>query len=70
MRIPFNKLFSVANGIITPIVTIHINGITMTPGVSFGSGVIFGGIDLSKFLGKDFEVDLNNGVYIVKGVYN
>jgi hypothetical protein len=70
MQIHFNELFSINNGMVSPKVTIHINGITMGPGVSFGGGVAFGGVDLTKFVGKYFDVDIQNGVYIIKGVYN
>lgn len=70
MRMKFNELFSNTNGTVTPKVNVHINGVTMSPGVSFGSGVSFGGIDLSQYIGKDFDVELQNGVYIIKGIYN
>lgn len=66
----FNELFTVQNGMVTPKVTIHINGVTMGPGVSFGNGVLFGGIDLTQFIGKYFDVDIQNGVHIIRGVYN
>ena len=42
----------------------------MSPGVSFSSNVLFGGIDLTKFIGKDFEIEVQNGVRVIKGVYN
>lgn len=66
----FNDLFSVQNGAVTPKVTIHINGVTMGPGVSFGGGVLFGGVDLTQYVGKYFEIEIQNGVHIIKGVYN
>ncbi len=70
MRKHFSDLFSNQNGVITPKVTIHINGVTMSPGVSFGGGVSFSGVDLTQFIGKDLEVDVQNNVHILKGVYN
>jgi hypothetical protein len=64
----FDELFTIRNGMITPKATVKINGVTMTPGVSFGSGMSFGGIDLSRFIGRNFVVDLHNGIYIIQGV--
>lgn len=72
MRVNYSQLFTVANGMISPKVPVHVNGNTLTPGVSFasGGGVSFGGVDLAQFIGKDLEVEkLHNGVYDVKGVY-
>ncbi|MFK2295088.1 hypothetical protein ACIXMS_09670 [Bacteroides fragilis] len=69
MRKSFNELFTVQNGTISPKVSIFINGITMTPGVSFSGGVSFGGVDLSQFVGKDLEVENHNGIYEIKGFY-
>lgn len=69
MRKSFNELFTVQNGTISPKVSIRINGIEMTPGVSFGRGVSFGGVDLAQFIGKDFEVENHNGIYEIKGYY-
>ncbi|HEY1018924.1 MAG TPA: hypothetical protein VGE25_08010 [Sediminibacterium sp.] len=69
MKVSFNQIFNISNGMVTPKVVVHINGVTMSPGVSFGGGVMFGGVDLTKFIGKDFEVEVSNGVYVIKGVY-
>lgn len=70
MRVHFDELFSLKNGMVQPKAPVHINGITMTSGVSFGGGVLFGGVDLTQFIGKYLEVDkTNDGVYIIKGVY-
>ncbi len=70
MQKDFSELFSVQNGMVAPKVTVNINGITMGPGVGFGGGVSFGGVDLTQFIGKKFEVELENGIYVIKGVYN
>ncbi len=69
MKIHFNELFTNQNGVITPKVTVHINGVTMSPGVSFTSGVSFSGVDLTQFVGKSLEVENQNGVYMIAGVY-
>ena len=70
MRINFNELFTVAGNMVSPKVTVHINGVTMSPGVLFSSSVLFGGVDLTKFIGRDFEIEVQNGVRVIKGVYN
>ena len=70
MRVNFNQLFSIANGAISPKTTIQIGGVTMGPGVSFGGGVSMGGVDLSQHVGKDFEVEEQNGVYVITSIYN
>lgn len=71
MRVHFDELFSVQNGMVQPKTAVHINGITMTPGVSLGGGVSFGGVDLTQFIGKYLEVDrMPDGVYDIKSVYN
>jgi hypothetical protein len=70
MRINFSQLFVVQNGMISPKVQIHLNGVTMSPGVSFGIGVSFGGIDLSQYIGKDFDVNIENDIYYIKGIFN
>ena len=66
MQKHFNELFTISNGAITPKATIHINGVTVGPGVSFGGGT---GVNLTKLVDKTFEVELKNGVYIVRGIH-
>lgn len=70
MKMHFDELFINQNGMVNPKVTVHINGLTMSPGVSFGGGVSIGGFDLTQFIGKYLEVELQNGVYVIKKVYN
>lgn len=71
MRVRFSDLFSIEGGAIAPKTAIHINGITMTPGISFGGGVSFGGLDLTQHIGQDVEVErMPDGVYDIKGFYN
>ena len=69
-RMSFYQLFSVVpGGGVSPRVPVHINGVTMGPGVTFGPGVYFGGVELASLEGKDFEVEIQKGVHIVKGVF-
>ncbi|GJH25864.1 hypothetical protein [Caballeronia novacaledonica] len=56
-RVRFDQLFAVdSNGNLTPKIPVDINGVQMTPGVTFGGGVQFGGFALSQALGHDFGV--------------
>ncbi len=70
MIVHFTELFTVHNGIITPKVTVQINGITLSPGVSFGRGITFGGTDLSLLTNDYLEVEKDlSGVIIIKGQF-
>jgi urease alpha subunit len=70
MKKHFDELFTNQNGMVNPKVTVHINGVTLSPGVSSGVGVSYGGVDLTQFIGKYLEVELQNGVCVIRGVYN
>lgn len=58
------------NGTISPKVYVQLNGVTMGPGVLFGKGIAFGGVNLFDYRNKDLEIELINDVYIIKGFYN
>jgi len=68
MRINFDELFTNKNGMINPKVTVYINGVSFRLDVSFGSVVSFGGVDLTQFIGKYLEVEIQNRVYVITGV--
>ncbi len=72
MRMSFDELFQRnADGMISPRVPVHINGVTMGPGPGSGGGVSFGGVDLPQFMGKDLDVEVReDGVHVIKGAYN
>lgn len=70
MRVRFSDVFNTnPNGSITPKSQVHINGVTMGPGIAFTSGVSFGGLDLTSLVGKDLEVEQKDGVIHIKGHY-
>ncbi|CAE6765896.1 hypothetical protein [Paraburkholderia nemoris] len=71
-RVHFDQLFVIdSNGMLSPKVPVEINGTTMTPGVSFGGGVQFGGFALSQAVGHDFGVRrLDNGAVQLVQWYN
>ena len=69
-RINFYQIFRVnADGSIEPIRNVRIGGVQMSPGVKFGKGVSFSGIDLSQFIGRDFSVEDQQGIFVIKGIF-
>jgi len=71
MRVKFSDLFSVQGGQIAPRQVVSIGGVTMSPGVSFGGGVSFSGVNLSQLIGKDLDVIYHpNGVAEIVGYFN
>ncbi len=72
MRMSFDQLFqrTAEVGMISPRVPVQIGGATMTPGVAFGGGVNIGGVDLIQLVGKDFDVEVQDEVHVIKGFYN
>ena len=69
-RINFYQIFRVnADGSIEPLRPVRIGGVQMSPGVKFGKGVSFSGIDLSQFVGRDFAVEEQAGVFVIKGIF-
>jgi len=70
-RISFNQIFNrnSETGVITPRARVRVGGVTFSPGVVFGSGVLFSGVDLSRFIENDFEVDIEGDLFIIKGIY-
>lgn len=69
MMVSFNQLFATQNGMISPRVPVNINGVVMSPGVTFGGGVAFGGVSATQLVGKTFEVEVVNGIYVLKSAY-
>ena len=72
MKVFFTEIFQKNDtGMIAPKLPVRVGGVTMTPGVSFGSGVSFSGVDLSTLEGKYLDVDQEpDGLVIIKGYYN
>jgi len=69
-RVNFYQIFRVnADGSIEPLRVVRIGGVQFGPGVRFGGGVSFGGVDLSKYIGRDFAVEEKEGVAVILGIY-
>ncbi|TSC94410.1 MAG: Uncharacterized protein CEN87_531 [Parcubacteria group bacterium Licking1014_1] len=71
MRVSFWQVFRInSDNSIEPMRRIRIGGVEFGPGVRFTRGVSFGGIDLSLYIGKDFEVEEIGEVWVVRSIYN
>lgn len=69
-RFTFDGIFSRnEDGSFSPRQTIRVGGVTLAPGVRFISGVAFAGIDFTQYIGRDFEVQIDNGVIVITGIY-
>lgn len=69
MKVHFNDMFTVQDGMVSPKVVVSIGGATMSPSVSFGGGVSFGGVDLTQYIGKYLEVTVANNIHTITGLY-
>lgn len=69
MRKRFDDLFAIQNGMVTPKTLVGLNGVVMGPGVAFGAGVSFGGVDLTTFVGKDLDVEVQGNLTVINGYY-
>jgi hypothetical protein len=68
-RYRFYDVFLVINGNISPRIPVSIGGVTMGPGVIFGGGILFSGVDISQNVGRDISGYVENGVFVIKGFY-
>lgn len=70
MRVPFSEVFQInPDGSISPRTTVIIGAVTMTPGVSFGRGVSFAGVELAALIGHDLEIEYEGNTIVIKGTY-
>lgn len=69
-RVNFYQIFRMnPDGSIEPLRVIRIGGVQFGQGVRFSKGVSFSGIDLSQYVGRDFLVEDQVGVLVIKGIY-
>lgn len=70
MRVSFNTVFTQhPNGELEPRQRVRVGGVEFGPGVRFSKGVIIGGIDFTQFIGQDLEVETDESVLVIKGIY-
>lgn len=69
MKTHFNELFIYSNGKITPLVTVRIGGVSISPGATMNEEIQINGISLKQITNHFLEVTLENGIYRINGVY-
>lgn len=70
MRVPFGQLFtSFPDGSFSPATKLQIRGILLRPGMWLGEGVSVPGLDLERIRGRDLEVEVQQGVAVVRAAY-
>lgn len=68
MKMHFNDLFNYDNGLVTPKVHIHLNGITKVPGETIENGSSVGGLNMKPYIDRYLDVELENGVHVIRGI--
>lgn len=69
-RVSFDSIFIIyPDGSLEPKQKIRIGGVDFGPGVRFSKGVSFAGVDFTLFIGKDFDVDYEGDVVVIKAIY-
>ena len=74
VRVPFDEIFDVSNGVLTARHPIRVTGITCMKGLKLRPGMIVGGIDFTNWYGHDLEVhdeypNTNEWVRVIRGIY-
>ena len=70
-RVKFEVVFKQLNkGSLEPQHKTKIGSIIVGPGVVFGKGVAFGGVDFTQFVGNDLEIDFEGDTVVLKGIYS
>lgn len=72
MRVQFEEIFRITNSGITPRLVVEIEETKLSPGEYYGDEVTFGGVNLTKQIGKDLEikVDQSLGIITIIRFYN
>lgn len=69
-RLAFDSIFTRnSDGTIEPRQRIRVGGVTFGPGVRLSQGVVFGGIDFTLFQDRDFEIETDKDILVIKGIY-
>jgi len=65
--VKYEQVFNInSNKTISPRIPVRIGGVTMGPGVSFGSGVAIGGVNLFDFINRNIQGYIDNGIFVIK----
>lgn len=69
-RINFSSVFRKnTDGSFEPTQRVRVGGAEFGPGVRFNRGVSVGGIDFMQLIDREFEVETDGGVMILRGAY-
>lgn len=69
-RVYFTEVFnSYSDGTLQPKINIQVGGVRLGPGVRFGKGVSFAGIDFTLFIGRDLQIIRHPDRIEILGVY-
>lgn len=70
MKYNFNEIFTEnQDGTLSPIKQIRVGGVSLGPGLSFGAGAAFGGVNFHQYKGHEIEADDEDGVLVIKAIY-
>jgi hypothetical protein len=70
MRLPFDSVFrSESDGSLTLMLPIRVGGITLAAGNKLSTGQTIGGIDFTRYKGKEIEADVEDNIYVIKAIY-
>jgi len=68
---PFDNVFiRNADGSVTTRTTIRVGGITVGANTILRQGQTIAGLDFTQFIGRQLQVEIENGVYVIKGIYS
>jgi len=70
MRRNFYEVFRTnPDNSLEPLHRVRIGGVEFGPGVKLSGGVRFGGIDLTKYIGRDLEIETDGDTWVITGIY-
>jgi len=70
MRTPFDAIFNrLQDGSYEPRQRVRIGGVTFGPGFHFNAGVVLSGVDFTQFIDHDLEVETDQDVLVITGIY-
>ncbi len=69
-RVRFDRVFRLMpNGTIAPRRRVRMGGVSLNPKMAFARGVTFGGVDVSRYVGHDLQVEEKDDELVVRGIY-
>ena len=69
MKTQFSELFEIRNRLIRPKVTVELCGVTLHPGKLYDDGASMTGINLLEHRESSFDIEKQDGKYVIKTIY-